>query len=64
MKTFQTTLALRIIRDDSVIGSFSADFRAPDLLQQAWQCIETGEIEWRNVGVILKSKLVDAKDKE
>ena len=47
----------RVVRDDG-LASFSADFRKPDILQQAWQDVETGEIvEWRDVPVIMESKL-------
>lgn len=50
-------MALRVISDDGVVGAFSAELRAPDRLQQAWHCRETGEYEWRDVQVIGASKL-------
>ena len=55
-RTWQATMKLRVVRDDSIVA-FSADFRNPDRLQQAWQCRETGEVEWRDVEVIGASKL-------
>lgn len=55
--TWKITTSLRIIRDDSVLGAFSADFRMPDRLQQAWQCQDTGAVEWRDVEVVKASDI-------
>lgn len=54
--TYKAHCAFRVIRDDNLIAAFSADFRAPDRLQQAWQD-ETGHIDWRDVEVVMASAL-------
>lgn len=53
--TVQATLRLRIVRDDNMLGSFSADFRKPDRLQQMWVASD-GSTEWHDVEVIGASK--------
>lgn len=47
VKTWSATTGLRIVKpipDFSFIAGMN-----DDRLQQAWQCHETGEIEWRSV---------------
>ncbi len=49
-RTWSATMVLRIVKpipDFSFITGMS-----DDRLQQAWQCHETGEIEWRDVEVV------------
>ena len=45
------------VRDDNPIAAFSADFRKPDRLQQAWIGSDGG-VQWRNVEVIKESEHV------
>ena len=58
--TAQATMQLRVIRDDNIIAAFSADFRKPDRLQQAWLGSD-GSVEWRDVEVIPESKACPAQ---
>lgn len=40
-KTFKPTMALRFYQRHNATS--------PKVLQQAWRCAETGDIEWRDV---------------
>ena len=53
--THKATMRLRVIRDDNPIAAFSADFRKPDRLQQAWIGSD-GSVQWRDVEVIKESE--------
>ena len=53
---YRQTMTLRVVRDDHYFAGFSADFRAPDRLQQAWVG-DDGTVEWRDVEVVGASKI-------
>ncbi len=50
-KTVRPAALLRWVRDRSC---FVADILGPrqKKLQQAWECLETGEVEWRDVPLV------------
>ena len=52
IKTFQCTQAIRwlTIPGQEIVATFMGGPHAT--LQQAWQCMETGEIEWRDVPTV------------
>lgn len=52
MNIWQPTSKFRVLRDDNIAGAFMADFRKPDRLQQAWQCVDDGKTEWRDIEVV------------
>jgi hypothetical protein len=50
LKTYVATASLRWKRQtDPFAGMMEAFGHVPRVLQQAWQCLETGEHEWRDV---------------
>jgi hypothetical protein len=48
-KTWQITPHLRIVRDP--LAGFGGGFG--EKLQQAWQCLGTNEVEWRDVEIVI-----------
>lgn len=56
MTMLRLTPALRLIEPEPIAGMLGAHPK----LQQAWECTETGEVEWRDVPVIAWDE--DAKE--
>jgi hypothetical protein len=52
-KTFKITMNLRIVKTKQ--WSDVCDTLTYDRFQQAWICIETGEVEWRDIEVVQES---------
>ena len=51
-KTYKCSNALRW-RQYDVYDDHARGYRKSELvLQQAWECVETGEIEWRDVPMV------------
>lgn len=51
-KTWRKTLEMRVL----------VTFKGREALQQAWQCIETGEIEWKDVPKVNEA-FADARER-
>ena len=53
-QTWQATMALRIVKPDLSLAFLGIPGDVQ--IQQAWQCLETGAVEWRDIPTVTKSE--------